>query len=34
MKKFNAKKVIAQMLAVGVVLTTLFPGTAYAAEVG
>lgn len=34
MKKFNAKKVIAQMLAIGVVLTTLFPGTAYAAEVG
>lgn len=34
MKKFNAKKAIAQMLAVGVVLTTLFPGTAYAAEVG
>lgn len=34
MKKFNAKKVMAQMLAIGVVLTTLFPGTAYAAEVG
>lgn len=34
MKKINAKKVIAQLLAIGMVLTTLFPGTAYAAEVG
>ena len=33
-KKINAKKVIAQLLAIGMVLTTLFPGTAYAAEVG
>ena len=33
-KKINAKKVIAQLLAIGIVLTTLFPGTAYAAEVG
>lgn len=34
MKKFNAKKVIAQILTVGIITSAVFPGTAYAAEVG
>lgn len=34
MKKFNVKKVIAYLLAMGIVATSVFPGTVYAAEVG
>ena len=34
MKKFKVKKVIAYLLAMGIVETSVFPGTVYAAEVG
>ena len=34
LKKFNAKRVIAHILTIGVIATSVFPGTAYAAEVG
>ena len=34
MKKFKVKKVIAYLLAMGIVATSVFPGTVYAAEVG
>ena len=34
MKKFNAKRLMAHLLTVGVIATSIFPGTAYAAEVG
>ena len=34
MKKFNAKRFIAHILTIGVIATSVFPGTAYAAEVG
>ena len=34
MKKFNAQKALAHLLLVGLITTAIFPGTAYAAEVG
>ena len=34
MKKFNAKNALAHLLLIGVITTSIFPGTAYAAEVG
>lgn len=34
MKKFNAQKTLAHLLLVGLITTAIFPGTAYAAEVG
>ena len=34
MKKFNAKNALAHLLLIGVITTAIFPGTAYAAEVG